>query len=70
MKIKVEVSSELIVEFDENSEDFKELYENYKEHFCDCDYNEFAYGISKMPPFPLMCLISFARFISCKNMEG
>lgn len=45
MKIEVELRTELVVEFDENSEKFKGLYENYKNYISDNDYEGFAENI-------------------------
>lgn len=42
MKIAVTVEAELTVEFDENSAEFQELYENYKKYISNSDYEEFA----------------------------
>ena len=41
-KIKVRVSTELEVEFDETSKEFKDLFENFNKYFAECDYEEFA----------------------------
>lgn len=48
-KISVKVEQEIIVEFDEHSEDFKALWAGYKEHFdSDADFESFAESIASM----------------------
>lgn len=42
MKQQITIESEITVEFDENSEDFKNLFENYNLHFQECDLEEFS----------------------------
>lgn len=48
MKIKVTLETELVVEFDENSKDFKELFECYKKAICDSTHEEFAENVCNM----------------------
>ncbi len=47
MKRKITIEYQIEVEFDENSEAFKNLFENYNEHFRDCDIEEFSEIIAK-----------------------
>lgn len=43
MKFDIKISTELTVEFDENNEVFKEMYDNFNQHFVECsDYQEFV----------------------------
>lgn len=47
-KFNVTLQAEITVEFDENSEDFKELWKQYKEHFdSHADYQSFAENIAQ-----------------------
>lgn len=41
-KIKITVSSTVTVEFNEKSEEFKTLFENFNKYYTVCDYKEFA----------------------------
>lgn len=46
-KFKVTVQKEIIVEFDENSQDFKDLFEGYKEIIdSDADYESLAESVA------------------------
>ncbi|MDR2207156.1 MAG: hypothetical protein LBE36_13490 [Flavobacteriaceae bacterium] len=65
MKIKIEVKSELEIEFDENSTEFKELFENYNKYFIECcDYEEFAEIIaSHIARFGIEDLIEGVGFV-------
>jgi hypothetical protein len=48
MKINIEVSAIVTVEFDENSKEFKELFENYRKHFFNhLDEKDFAEDIAR-----------------------
>lgn len=38
----ITIESEIRVEFDENSPEFKELFENYNRYFVECDLDEFS----------------------------
>ncbi len=42
MIVKVELQTEVEVEFDENSENFKALFEAYKKDISNCDLEGFA----------------------------
>jgi len=42
MKVKLEISAEIEVEFDETSEEFKNLFDNYNTFQVECDHFEFA----------------------------
>ena len=60
MKVKVTVQADIEVEFDENSQEFKDLFENYNDFFVDCDEQEFAEIIAKQ----------VASYGICDNIEG
>lgn len=48
-RYKVTVEAEITVEFDENSEEFKQLWDNYHEFIdSDADYEELANSIASM----------------------
>ena len=47
MKVTVTVQATIEVEFDENSQEFKDLFENYNNYFAECDKQEFAEIIAK-----------------------
>lgn len=47
MKINVEIGQKLTIEFDENSKEFQELFENYKKYFSDCCFQDFAEIIAR-----------------------
>ncbi len=49
MKINVSIEAEIEVEFDETSEEFKELFDGYKESIdSDADYTSFAESVANM----------------------
>ncbi len=49
MKIKVTVEAEIVVEFDETSEEFKALFEGYKESIdSTANYEDFSESIANM----------------------
>ena len=60
MKVTVTVQADIEVEFDENSQEFKELFENYNDYFVECDEQEFAEIIAKQ----------VATYGICDNIEG
>jgi len=47
MKTAIIVKATIIVEFDENSNEFKNLFENYNKFFSECDYDDFSNIIAK-----------------------
>lgn len=48
MKIQVTIEAEVVIEFDENSEEFKEIFDGYNSAICECDYEEFAGNIASI----------------------
>ncbi|MDR2084355.1 MAG: hypothetical protein LBP67_05110 [Bacteroidales bacterium] len=46
MRIKVELTTEVIIEFDENSKEFKELFEVYNQFYGEANYKELAENIA------------------------
>lgn len=60
MKVKITVQADIEVEFDENSQDFKSLFDNYNQYFNDCTLQEFAENIASQ----------VARYGIDENIEG
>ena len=60
MKATVTVQADIEVEFDENSKEFKDLFENYNDFFVECDEQEFAEIIAKQ----------VATYGICDDIEG
>ena len=46
MKRKITIQTEIEVSFDENSQEFKDLFENYNNHFHECDLETFSENIA------------------------
>jgi len=60
MKVTVTVQADIEVEFDEDSQEFKDLFENYNDYYVECDKQEFAEIIAKQ----------VATYGICDNIEG
>ncbi|WBS75662.1 hypothetical protein PF438_04040 [Elizabethkingia meningoseptica] len=60
MKVKVTLETTIEVVFDENSKEFKDLFENYNNYFVECDQEDFAQIIAK----------NVATYGICDNIEG
>jgi hypothetical protein len=48
MKFKVKMATEITVEFDETSKQFKELFENYNQYVMQCNCWEFAETVASL----------------------
>lgn len=59
-KIKVIVSTELVVEFDENSKEFQVVFENYNKGYYECNHEQFA---------EILC-DQVARYGAAEDIEG
>lgn len=60
MKVSITVEAEFEVEFDENSDEFKLMFNNYNKHFQECEHKEFAELLA----------VHIARNGSNEEMEG